>query len=227
MRIKCSQCGADLVVLESDFLLRCPYCDARILVQPPTDTTFIVSPSVNDEYVSRLFPSGMAGSVELMYFPYLETAGDRKLIPCFNQPWHELEDYTPPDGDRKVFDEDMVDPDSTIPFDRDLTEEVEGRLVFHPFFVVMLNLEGYREGMLVDGVSGKMLGEVPESDDTTGTSSLYVLFLRSLAGGLLVSVPIYFLSKSLDASWLSRIWSYMAVVLIGSLLFYFRKGRSR
>ena len=183
MKISCTQCGAEHLVMESDFYLRCPFCDARIVVSLPRGTPAMVRTSVSEEYVRRLFPPGMVLSVRLLYFPYIETGNgaSRSLAPCFSQPWQELDSYRPPDGDRMVFDESMAEPGGIIPFDREMLDSAEGRLVLHPFFVVMLKLTGYSEGMLVDGVSGNALGDIPsEQDETADGKSLEKLFLKAL-----------------------------------------------
>lgn len=230
MRIKCSQCGFEHIVMESDFFLRCQYCDSRILVETPRGTPVMIRATTTDESVRRLFPPGMVVSLERKYFPYLETGegGSRTMVPCFNQPWQELDAYRPPDGDRVVFDDSMAEPGEMIPLDRDLLEDSRGRLVLHPFFVVMLKLQGYSEGMLVDGVSGRLLGEVPlTAEEPGGDRSIEKLFLKVLAGGLAISVPVYFLGKSLDFSTIPRFWFNIAVVAFLGAMIYFRgKGRS-
>ena len=224
MKINCTQCGAEQVVIESNFFLRCPYCDARIIVDPPENTPALVEPSVSEEYVRRLFPSAMVSSVETKFFPYLETgiSSDRKLLRCFNQPWQELEDYLPPSGDMKVFDESLAEPDQLIPFDRDMAEESSGRVIFHPFFVVMLNLEGYDEGLLVDAVSGMVIGEPPVTEEQKDSGqSLYRMFFLTLAAGLVLTIPIYFLTNDLDESWLSLIWTFLVIIPLALAFIYF------
>jgi len=230
VKVSCSQCGSEQVVMESDFFLRCPYCDARIIVAPPRSAPAIVQPSITEEYVRRIFPSGMVLSLDKSYFPYIE-AGEgtsMRLVPCFSQPWQELESYRPPAGDRKVFDESMAEPGEIIPVNRDLAEELGGRLVFHPFFVVMLKLRGYGEGVLVDGVSGKLLGEPPlEGSEEDRGGELRGLFFKMLLLGLVISVPLYIIGSSLDTAWISRIWTYVLIIALGLAVFYARTGRGR
>ncbi len=225
MKVNCPQCGAEQIVIESDFFLRCPYCDARIIVDPPGNTPELVSSAVTEEYVRRLFPPGMVSSVEMKYFPYLETgiSSGGEIQPCFSQPWQELEDYLPPSGNRKVFDESLVDPDQVIPFDRDMLEENPGRVIFHPFYVVMLKLEGYGEGLLVDAVSGKIVGESPVTEDKSNREQdLYRTFLRTLLTGLIFTVPIYCLTRNIDFSSLSRVWTYAIVIPLIFSVYYFK-----
>lgn len=224
MRINCTQCGAEQVVIESDFFLRCSYCDARIIVDPPENTPALVESSVSEEFARRLFPSGMVSSVEMKYFPYLETgaSSSREIQPCFSQPWQELEDYIPPSGDRKVFDESLAEPDQLIPFDRDMAEESSGRVIFHPFYIVMLNLEGYREGILVDAVSGKIIGESPVTEGQGNIEkNLYRIFFITLAAGLVITFPVYFLSINLNEFWSSIVLSSIFIVPIALAFYYF------
>lgn len=231
MKVSCSQCGSEQVVLESDFFLRCPYCDSRIIVNPPPTAPLMVTASVTGEDVRRLFPPEAVTGLELKYFPYLEIfeSGGRERVPCFSQPWQELEEYTPPDGDRKVFDESLAEPGQIIPFNREQAQLKESRLVFHPYFIVMLKLPGYGEGVLVDGVSGKVLGGLPapggEEDSSAG---LERLFLKALLAGLAVSVPVYLVSRSLSLSVSSQIWIYLVMILLAAAVYYgrFRKGRN-
>ncbi len=229
MKIRCTQCGSRQVVLESNFFLRCPYCDATIIVEPPENTPALVEPSVSEEFVRRLFPSGMVSSVTMKFFPYLETgtSSARKIQPCFSQPWQDLEDYLPPSGNMKVFDESLAEPDQLIPFNRDMAEESSGRVIFHPFYVVMLNMEGYSEGLLADGVSGMLIGELPiREEQSDAKKNLNRTFLLTLAAGLVFTFPVYFLTKNLDRSALSGIWTYMVIIpLIVALLYYRFKAR--
>ncbi len=225
VKIRCTQCGSRQVVLESNFFLRCPYCDARIIVDPPENTPALVEPSVSEEHVRRLFPSGKVSSVAIKFFPYLETgtSSARKLQPCFSQPWQDLEDYLPPSGSMKVFDESLVTPDQLIPFNRDTAEGSSGRVIFHPLYIVMLNLEGYSEGLLVDGVSGKLIGELPIlGEQSDPKKNLNRIFLLTLAAGLVLTFPIYFLTKNLDMSWLSGIWPFIVIIPLMVVIYNFR-----
>ena len=217
MRIQCTQCGAEHSVTERDFFLRCTYCDSTLIVNPPLNTPAMVIPAVTEEDVRRLFPPGMVESVSLKYFPYFDPEGhpaDHDLTPCFNQPWQELETYSPPDGDRRIFDQDMGDPDEFIPFDRDMLDDEPGKVVFHPFYILMLRLEGYNEGLLVDAVSGHPVGDPPVSADTAEKEGeLKRLFLKTLLLGLCISVPAFFIFRAIGLSWLNSAW--LQIIFIG------------
>ncbi|GEM_PF-1049317 len=210
MRINCPKCGAEHTVLESDFFLRCPFCEARIVVDPPENTPRLTVPAVDEERVRRLFPPDAVLSIEKRFFPYLEKLGESNPTAptaCFSQPWQELDDYVPPAGDRKIFDEESETPEELIPFDRDMMEEKGGRILFHPFYIVMLRMEGYSEGILVDGVSGMALGEQSgQMGEVNPGTSLVRLFVTVLLAGLLVTFPLYYLLKALDVSWTPRMF---------------------
>ena len=219
------------MVIESDFFLRCPYCDARIVVDPPADTPKIVMASVTEEYVKRLFPPGMVISLEKKYFPYYEadqSLTGKTLTSCFSQPWQELENYSPPAGDRRVFDESIAEPCEFIPFDRDQIDEASVRIVFHPFYIVMLKLEGYSEGVLVDAVSGLLLGESPVMDDTVSKEmELRKLFFLTLVAGLAVSIPAFLFLRNMDISWLSRTWLSAIILVAVASAFYINKVKKK
>jgi DNA-directed RNA polymerase subunit RPC12/RpoP len=231
MKINCAQCGAEHIVIESDFFLRCPYCDARIVVDPPADTPKLVMASVTEEYVKRLFPLGMVISLEKKYFPYYEadqSLRGKTLISCFSQPWQELEDYSPPAGDRRVFDESIAEPCEFIPFDRDKIDESSVRIVFHPFYIVMLKLEGYSEGVLVDAVSGLFLGESPVMDDTASKEmELRKLFFLTLIAGLAVSIPAFLFLGNMDISWLFQTWFFVLILLVIAIAIYVNKVKKK
>ena len=162
MKIACSQCGAELTVLETEYYLRCPYCEANITLTGSEELPFLVVPAVSEEHARRLFPSKAVFEIELRYFPYAD--GERGPVPVFSQPFPELDGYRPPSGDRKVFSAEMVDPDQIVPADDDaLAGQSLGRgsTVLHPFYLVMLAMEGFNQGVLVDGVSGKTVGPSP------------------------------------------------------------------
>ncbi len=218
-------------MIESDFFLRCPYCDARIIVDPPADTPKIVMASVTEEHVKRLFPPGMVISLEKKYFPYYEvdqSLTGKALISCFSQPWQELENYSPPAGDRRVFDESIAEPGEFIPFARDQIDEASVRIVFHPFYIVMLKLEGYSEGVLVDAVSGQLLGESPVMDDTASKEmKLQKLFFFTLIAGLAVSIPVFLLLRNTDISWLFQTWFFVLILLVFAGAIYVNKVKKQ
>jgi hypothetical protein len=203
------------MVLETDFFLRCPFCDASLVVNPPGNTPVMVVPTVSPEDAARLFPSGGVSSIELRYFPFFEEEEGHTLRSCFRQPWDEMVGYIPPAGDRRLFDESTTLPEQILPFDREIEGKGTGRIVFHPFFIVMLRLEGYGEGVLVDAVSGHLLGGSPlDRSGPSPTGSLFRLFLPVFAGGLSAALPVFFLMRALDAG---RTPAALAAVLSAAL----------
>lgn len=226
MRLSCTQCGAELAVLETDFYLRCPYCEATIMVSAPEDAPWLVTTAVGESDVLKLFPPDTVASTELMYFPYLEASGG--LTPAFSQPYEVLDGYHPPAGDRVVFSDDMVEPEQMVPTDPDKTEEYpEGaRIVMHPFFMVMLKTAGYSEGLLVDGVSGKALSESPLAVTEAAGRKPSAIFGLTLAGALVLSLPVYFLAKSSGADWGGRLMVALILSVLGAgvTLYLLRRG---
>ncbi len=231
VKINCTQCGAEHIVIESDFFLRCPYCDARIVVDPPADIPKLVMASVSPEYVRRLFSPGMVVSLEKKYFPYYEMNQSLKgntLISCFSQPFPELENYSPPAGDRRVFDESIAEPCEFIPFDRDQIDEASVGIVFHPFYIVMLKMEGYSEGVLVDAVSGQLLGESPAMDNVASKEmGLHKLFFLTLIAGLAVSIPFFLLQEKMDLSWLFQTWFLVLTLVVFAGAIYVNKVKKK
>jgi len=86
----------------------------------------------------------------------------------------------------------------------------------------MLNLQGYSEGLLVDGVSGKLVGELPVIEEESDyDKNLYKTFLLTLAAGLVFTFPVYFLTKDLDESWHSLIWNVMIILFLALGFYHF------
>lgn len=150
MRASCSQCGAGLQVQRRDFYLRCPYCDARLLLDPGGRRFMISAPTVGEDSIAAAHSDMKLDSVEMVFFPYLETPG-RGLEAFFSQPVPELDGYSPPSSSMKVLSPDDASPDQLIP-PRD--GQTPGTIVFHPFFKVSVSNRGFPEVFLVDAVSG-------------------------------------------------------------------------
>ncbi len=227
MRVRCTQCGAALRVLENDFYLRCPYCEASVVVRTDGGMPSVVKPVKEREQVERLFPPGAVESVQLRYFPYTGT-GDR-LVPVFNQPFDELLEYIPPSGDRTIWDEGELPPEIVIPVD-EVSSDSMGSIVFHPFFLVMLSGKGYSHGVLVDGVSGKLLTANPLDARVESSRSTVRAASTALAWGILPSALLYILLRSGGAGMFSSIFFSIlaaagAVVLAGLLRKGLRSGQ--
>ena len=221
MRVKCTQCGAALRVLENDFYLRCPYCEASIVVRTDGGMPSVVKPVKEREQVERLFPSGAVESVQLRYFPYTGT-GDG-LVPVFNQPFDELLEYIPPSGDRTVWDEGELPPEIVIPVD-EVSSDSMGTIVFHPFFLVMLSGKVYSRGVLVDGVSGRLLTTNPLDAGVEPRSKVREAS-TAFAWGILPSAVLYILLRSGDTGMFSSVFlSILAAAGVVVLARLLRKG---
>jgi len=185
VRVRCSQCGASLAVLEREFYLRCPSCGARNLLRSPGDDVLLVLPARTPDQTRRLFPSGADLGIRLRYYPYCDASG--RLEPFFNTPSPDLAGYVPPAGATTVFSADAVDPDDLIP----MAGPPEGRrIVFHPFHEVRSTDPSHERIVLVDAVSGLRPGtgqaDAGASDKLPSRS-----FLISFACGAVLSAIVY------------------------------------
>jgi DNA-directed RNA polymerase subunit RPC12/RpoP len=193
MKARCTQCGASLRVMETDFYLRCPYCEANVVVRDTGKMPSVVVPVLDATAVERLFPPGAVESLAVRFFPYV--LRDGSLTPVFSQPYDELTTYVPPGGDRQVWDDDDLEPESVIPFDPDLQGE-EDRVVYHPFYLVMQRGSGYSSGILVDGVSGLVLGDPSGEGEASGPARSRDTALRALAVGIVPSALVFIIASS-------------------------------
>ena len=221
MRVRCTQCGAALRVLENDFYLRCPYCEACVVVRTDGGMPSVVKPVKEREQVERLFPSGAVESVQLRYFPYTGTG--EGLVPVFNQPFDELLGYSPPSGDRTIWDEGDLPPEIMIPVDESGSESIES-IVFHPFFLVMLSGKGYSQGVLVDGVSGKLLTANPLDSGAESSRSTVREASTAFTWGILPSAVLYILLRSGAGMFSSIFFSVLAAAGAVVLARVLRKG---
>jgi DNA-directed RNA polymerase subunit RPC12/RpoP len=215
MKVRCTQCGASLRVLDTDFYLRCPYCEANVVVRNTEKMPSVVNPVLDTDSVMRLFPSGIVESVTIRYFPYAFREGS--LTPVFSQVFDELLTYMPPGGDRQLWDEEDLEPESVIPFSPELAGE-EDTVVYHPFYLVMQKGSGYSSGVLVDGVSGRVLG--PEAGEETGhPRRSREVALRALAVGIVPSALVFILASSgetgiFGGALFSTVAAGLAVILV-------------
>jgi len=153
MKLQCRQCGALLAVTSPDAYISCPYCGARSVVSGYDGASFLHRPSLSEEDVLRLFEPGAVATASLFWFPY----DAESLSRVFTQPYAEMEDYSPPSADRRLWNESEVQG-KVVPVDPQLLGE--GGVVYHPFWVVISTATA--QGIMVDAVSGGKLGEVAE-----------------------------------------------------------------
>jgi hypothetical protein len=136
--------------------------------------------AVTPKEAERLFPAGTVSGVELLWFPY--SMDGSRMIRAFSQPYPSLDEYCPPSGDLRPWPGSGEVRGRTIP-----AESKEGRLVYHPLYSV--EFRNGRQGILVDGVSGGIVGAMESRLKETG--SLQRLFTWSFLAGLAPSAAIY------------------------------------
>lgn len=137
----------------------------------------------------------------MYWFPY--DPGDLSRV--FTQPYAEMEDYSPPAADRRVWTEDEAEG-TVIPVDPDLVGE-QG-VVYHPFWVVIASSSG--QGTIVDAVSGLKIDSVSGSDGRKEFDPFYWSF-RAFGLGLLPALAVFFSLKGLSIFWASVLGMAAAV----------------
>ena len=153
MKLQCRQCGALLAVTSPDAYISCPYCGARSVVDGYSGESFFHRPALSREDVLRLFKPGAVATASVFWFPYDADSLSR----VFTQPYAEMENYSPPSADRRLWNESEAGG-KVVPVDPQLLGE--GGVVYHPFWVVISTATA--QGTMVDAVSGRKLGEVAE-----------------------------------------------------------------
>lgn len=205
MKLQCKQCGVFLAVTSPDAYLSCPYCGAIAVVDGFTGTSFFHRPALDEKGVLRLFARGSVASVSLYWFPY----DPDTLKRVFTQPYAEMVHYSPPSADRRVWNESEVEG-TTVPVDPEMVGD--GGVIYHPFWVVIS--ASTAQGIMVDGVSGRKLGESSNSTDESpfdpGKEALSA-FLISVVPALL----IFFLLRGLSVFWASVFGMVSAILAPG------------
>jgi DNA-directed RNA polymerase subunit RPC12/RpoP len=217
MKVRCSQCGASLPVLEKEFYLRCPHCSARNLLRSPGENVLLVLPARTLDQVRRLFPSTAEVKASLKYYPYRDVDG--RLQPFFNSPVPELLGYVPPAGSTTIFSGDAVDPDDLVPM---VEAPASDRVVFHPFYVVRSADQTAEKAVHVDAVSGLRPG--PASSSSGRAPSLpSSSFIIVLSMGTAFSAITYLLAALSGASIPTALGLSIVAALAGSALAFFMK----
>jgi len=218
VKLRCTQCGALLAVTSPDAYITCPYCGARAVVSGYTGVNFLHRPALDKSDALRLFSAGSMATASLYWFPY----DPDTLSRVFTQPYAEMEHYSPASADRRVWDESEVDGTSTIvPVDPELVGE--SGIIYHPFWVVIS--ASTSQGTMVDGVSGRKLGESNVSSKENSFNPVHEAFssfLISVAPALL----IFFLIRGLSVFWASLLGMAVAILAPGLLQRITGKGRS-
>ncbi|MCK5786170.1 MAG: hypothetical protein KAH54_06395 [Candidatus Sabulitectum sp.] len=216
MKLQCKQCGALIAVTSPDAYISCPYCGAKAAVEGFRGTSFLHRPALENKDVLRLFTSGSIASVSLYWFPFDPDTLER----VFTQPYPEMENYLPPSSDRRVWNESEVEG-TIVPVDPDLLGEIG--VVYHPFWVAINATTA--QGSMVDGVSGRKLGE--SAGSTGGTLFDPLVEARSaFLIGVIPALLIFFLLQGLSVFWASLFGMASAIVAPGLWRKLVRGGRS-
>ncbi len=203
MKLQCKQCGALLAVTSPDAYISCPYCGARAVVDGYSGSSFFHRPALEEKDVFRLFDPGSVASVSLYWFPY----DPDTLARVFTQPYAEMENYSPPSADRRIWDESEVEG-TTVPVDPELVGDAG--VIYHPFWVAISSSTA--QGTMVDGVSGSKLGESPDYSGEASFSPLQEA-LSAFLTGVAPALLVFFLLKGLSvflASVLGMVSAFLA-----------------
>ncbi len=215
MKLKCTQCGAYIAVTSPDAYVTCAYCGARAVVSGFTGQSFLHRKVLSREDVTRLFPPGAVSSASVYWFPYDPGTLER----VFTQPYSEMEDYSPPSADRRIWNESEIS-DTIIPVDPDLIGE-QG-VIYHPFWVVINSSTG--QGTIVDGVSGTVVGN-PEKPSGSSGFNPYRESVKAFTTGIIPAVLIFFLLKGVSIFWAS-VLGMAAAVFAPSILDRIKERKS-
>ena len=205
MKLQCKQCGALLAVTSPDAYISCPYCGARAVVDGFTGTSFFHRPSFEEKEVLRLFDSGSVASLSLYWFPF----DPDTLTRVYTQPYTEMENYLPPSADRRVWSEPEVEG-TVVPVDPDLVGD--SGVIYHPFWVVISAATTL--GTMVDGVSGRKLGEAANSSAENSFDPVREA-LSAFFIGLVPALLVFFLLRGLSVFWGSVFGMASAIVAPG------------
>lgn len=190
MKLECTQCGAFIAVTSPDAMAECSYCGAMAVVTGFTGQSFLHRPVLSAQDAERLFPAGSVASAVLYWFPY----DPADLSRVFTQPYPEMEEYTPPAADRRVWEDD---PSGTvIAVDPDLAGG-EG-VIYHPFWIVLDSASG--QGTIVDAVSG--IAVTPRGKATEQAEfDPYRSAISSFALSVIPASLVFFLLRDLSVFW--------------------------
>jgi DNA-directed RNA polymerase subunit RPC12/RpoP len=191
MKLQCRQCGALLAVTSPDAYISCPYCGARSVVEGYTGVNLYHRSALNKQDVYRLFKQGAVASATLFWFPYSHD----DLARVFTQPYPEMENYSPPSADRRVWNQSEVEGE-VVPVDPELVRDTG--VIYHPFWVVISAVTA--QGTMVDGVSGITLGESADSTDKTGFDPVKEA-LSAFLTGLGPALVVFFALRGMSVFW--------------------------
>lgn len=207
MKLECTQCGAQIAVTSPDAFASCAYCGAKAVVKGFSGGSFFHRPVLTAREATRKFPPGEVASVSLYWFPY----DPDSLAGVFTQPYPEMEGYTPPSADRRVWESQSAEG-TVIPPDPDLTGE--SGVIYHPFLVVLSASSG--QGTMVDAVSGVIPGKAPSAVSPEGFDPLRES-LKAFFRGVVPALVIFFLLRGVSLFW-AAVTAMAAAIFIPELL---------
>ncbi len=212
MKMKCTQCGAFIAVTSPDAFAHCSYCGARAVITGFSGESFLHRPVLTEEDARRLFKAGEALSATIYWFPYAPSS----LAPAFTQAFPEMDEYSPPAGDRRIWEESSASG-TVIPADPDLVGD--GGVVYHPFWVVQT---ASGRGYIIDGVSGGMVSDPPVSAGSVPFDP-YREAIKAFAISVLPACGVFFLLRNLSIFW-AAVLGMAAAVFSPGLLARLRGG---
>ncbi len=186
MKIRCTQCGAEISIEEDAGFIQCEYCDTHLFVE--------VDRTVQHYNFRPRMEAGALGSVimrhlsgmeltrvvevtesELVYFPFWQITteqGRKVIIPGAITTIESLGDVSIPAGDLKFFDPEKIPSGRIIPPETlldgalaqfkglNLHDEVkESALIHLPVFTVSYNYQGNSYEAAVDALSGSVYAD--------------------------------------------------------------------
>lgn len=205
MKLQCKQCGALLAVTSPDAYITCPYCGSKSVVAGYRGNNFLHRPALTKEDVLRLFTSGRIASVSLFWFPYDPDTLER----IFTQPYSELEHYSPPSADRRMWNQSEVEGE-VVPVDPDLLGEAG--VLYHPFWIAIDAASAL--GTIVDGVSGR----IPGASALPAEQSSFDPIREAFSAFTIAVVPtllVFFLLKGVSVFWASVLGMTTAILSPG------------
>jgi hypothetical protein len=215
MKLQCRQCGALIAVTSPDAYTKCRYCGAIAAVSGFSGTSFLHRVLYEEKDILRLFGAGEISSVSLYWFPY----DPDTMKKVFTQPFSEMDDYSPPSADRRVWDEPSVEG-TIVSVDPELVGE--GGVIYHPFWVVINSLTA--QGTIIDGVSGIRLGETQGSSEPPGFSPAREAASAFLTG-IVPALLLFFFIRGISVFWAS-VFGMAAALFAPEIRDRIKKGRS-
>lgn len=144
MKINCSQCGADLDVLEDDYFIDCPYCNTSLYLKAHKSFPhYIVSTSLQGKHIRQIIRDfnirfNIKAEIkkydtELFYFPFWKvefTEPSQHFLtiqPAMGSPFMWLNSFSLPGADLKFYSEKYLNKDDrVVEASKSYTELTEG-----------------------------------------------------------------------------------------------------